>query len=204
MFVFVCVCVCFLWAKSELHGWPSAEQRLWVGSGAQTADNGIWLPLTTAGPCPGPPIFKFPLFIWKEKYHQSTYNLYDLHWPPLGPVLVHQYLSFRFSFEKYHQSTYNLYDLHWPPLGPGPPIFKFLLFNYFPFFCQQGIMWNVQALPKAKQTQEFPSCNNSTAFKTGQTFGQDLKYLLLPKTEHGNEETHFSIMKWSFVADIPE
>ena len=109
VFVFVCVCVYFLWAKSELHGWPSAEQRLWVGSGAQTADNGIWLPLTTAGPCPVPPIFKFPFFIWKEKYHQSTYNLYDVHWPPLA--LFHQYLSFRFSFEKkftihlHHTST---------------------------------------------------------------------------------------------------
>ena len=104
--VFVFVCVYFLWAKSELHGWPSGDQRLWVGSGAQTADNGIWLPLTTA--------------------------------------------------------------------GPVPPIFKFPLFNYFSFLCQQDILWNVQALPKAKQTQELPACNKSTAFKTRQTFGQDL------------------------------
>ena len=106
VFVFVCVCVYFLWAKSELHGWRSGDQRLWVGSGAQTADNGIWLPLTTA--------------------------------------------------------------------GPVPPIFKFPLFNYFSFLCQQDILWNVQALPKAKQTQELPACNKSTAFKTRQTFGQDL------------------------------
>ena len=127
-------------------------------------------------------------------------------WPPLGPVLFHQYLSFRFSFEK--KNTINLHticmiyiDHHWAL------VHQYLSFCFsiiFLFLCQQGIMWNVQALPKAKQTQEFPSCNNSTAFKTGQTFGQDLKYLLLPKTEHGNEETHFSIMKWSFVADIPE